>query len=66
MVISNFTSSGISNVDVAAIATENLEYYGIGHNFTAAIYPQDIEYVVYGEALDDAMAQDAELRLERN
>ena len=51
---------------VASIATKNLEYYGIGHNFTAAIYPQDIEYVVYGEALDDAMAQDAELRLERN
>mgnify|MGYP003385486736 CR=1 FL=1 len=39
------------------ITVDNLEDYGIGHNFTAAIYPQDIEYVVYGEALDGEMVE---------
>lgn len=30
------------------ITLDNLDQYGIGHNFSDAIYPQDFDQIVYG------------------
>lgn len=40
------------------ITLENLDQYGIGHNFSDAIYPQDFESIVYGADSDDNMVTD--------
>jgi hypothetical protein len=34
------------------ITLENLEEYGIGNNFSDRIFPQDIEFITYGEDSD--------------
>lgn len=35
------------------ITLENLDEYGIGHNYSDIIYPQDFENIVYGADLDE-------------
>jgi hypothetical protein len=35
------------------VTLENLDQYGIGHNFTAKVYPQDVDFIVYGNDSED-------------
>lgn len=35
-----------------AISIDNLDQFGIGHNFSDPIYPQDFEYITYGSDID--------------
>lgn len=37
------------------ITLDNLEQYGIGHNFSDPIYPQDFEGIALGADLEDNM-----------
>ena len=38
-----------------SITLDNLNQYGIGHNFSDPIYPQDFEGIAYGADLKDNM-----------
>ena len=38
-----------------SITLDNLDQYGIGHNFSDPIYPQDFEGIAYGADLEDNM-----------
>ena len=40
------------------ITLENLDQYGIGHNFSDAIYPQDFQYIVYGANLEENVVRE--------
>lgn len=37
-----------------SITLENLDQYGIGHNFSDPIYPQDFEGIAYGADLENS------------
>ena len=40
-----------------SITLDNLDQYGIGHNYSDPIYPQDFEGIAYGADLEDNMVQ---------
>ena len=34
------------------ISLDNLDQFGIGHNFSDPIYPQDFEFITYGSDIE--------------
>ena len=40
------------------ITIDNLDTFGIGHNYSDPIYPQDIAHIVYGADLEETMVTD--------
>lgn len=56
-------SLGLSNHNkfkdfIMSITLDNLDQYGIGHNFSDALYPQDFELIVYGNDSEDQYTRD--------
>ena len=40
------------------INQQNYDRYGVGHNFRDPIYPQDIEYIVYGDDAEEIVTRE--------